>query len=173
MAQGRRSRLIIRKVDPLSVLKFSVLLFIALYLVMVVAGVVLWGLASNAGIRGNIESLIGDLIASDEFTFKGGQLLRASVIGGAILVVSGTGASVLTAVLFNLISDLVGGIGISVEERVRRRDRGRTAEPGYDPPREQPREQPRAAPTSSLTDTSNVPRPSPRPTPRSSPRSRT
>lgn len=127
MPQGRRSRLIIRRVDPWTILKFSVLLFLSTYFVVLVAGIVLWSIASASGVRGNIESFIGELIASDNFEFKPDQILRSSVIGGAILVVVGSMANVLMAVLFNLISDVVGGIGISVEERPRRRSRRRPA----------------------------------------------
>jgi hypothetical protein len=125
MPQGRRSRLIIRRVDPWTILKFSVLLFLSTYFVVLVAGVVLWSIASASGVRGNIESFIGELIASDNFQFNPGQILRSSVIGGAILVAVGSLANVLMAVLFNLISDVVGGIGISVEERPRRISRRR------------------------------------------------
>jgi hypothetical protein len=121
MAQGRRSRLIIRKVDPWTILKFSALIYLAMYVILLVAGVVLWTVASVSGVRGQIESFVGELIASEEFRFDASQLLRSSVIGGAILVVAGTCANVLMAVIFNLISDLVGGIGITVEEKVRRR----------------------------------------------------
>ena len=125
-AQGRRSRLIIRRVDPWTILKFSALLFTSAYFVILVAGIVLWSIATASGVRGNIESFIGELIASDNFQFKADQLLRSSVIGGAILVVVGSLGNVLMAVLFNLISDVVGGIGISVEERPRRRSRSRS-----------------------------------------------
>lgn len=123
--QGRRSRLIIRRVDPWTVLKFSVLLFSSMYFVIVVAGLVLWAVATGSGVRGNIESFIGELIASEDFKFNANQILRSSVVGGAILVVVGSLASLLMAVLFNLISDVVGGIGISVEERVPRRRRSK------------------------------------------------
>ena len=41
MPQGRRSRLIIRRVDPWTILKFSVLLFLSTYFVVLVAGIVL------------------------------------------------------------------------------------------------------------------------------------
>ncbi len=126
MPQGRRSRLIIRRVDPWTILKFSVLLFTSMYFVILVAGVVLWSIATASGIRGNIESFIGELIASEDFKFKAGQLLRSSIFGGAILVMVGSLTTVLMAVLYNLISDVVGGIGITVEERPRRaRRRGR------------------------------------------------
>lgn len=123
MPQGRRSRLIIRRVDPWTILKFSVLLYLSMYFVILVAGIVLWGAASASGVRGNIESFLGELIAAEDFQFKADQILRSSVIGGAILVAVGSLANVLMAVLFNLISDVVGGIGISVEERPPRRRR--------------------------------------------------
>ncbi len=117
MPQGRRSRLIIRRVDPWTVLKFSVLLYVSAYFVVLVAGIVLWSVATAAGVRGNIESFIGELIASERFEFKAAQILRSSIFGGAVLVLVGTFFNVLLAVLFNLISDVVGGLGISVEER--------------------------------------------------------
>ena len=127
MPQGRRSRLIIRRFDPWSVLKFSALLYLSTYFVLLVAGIVLWSVATAAGVRGNIESFISELIASDQFEFKAGQILRSSIFGGAVLVLVGTFFNVLLAVLFNLISDVVGGIGISVEERPPRPGRRRTA----------------------------------------------
>jgi hypothetical protein len=117
MPQGRRSRLIIRRVDPWTVLKFSVLLYLSTYFVVLVAGIVLWGVATATGVRGNIESFVSELIASERFEFKADQILRSSIFGGAVLVVVGAFFNVLLAVLFNLISDVVGGIGISVEER--------------------------------------------------------
>jgi hypothetical protein len=139
MQQGRRSRLIIRRVDPWTILKFAVLLFTSTYFVILVAGIVLWSIATASGVRGNIESFVGELIASDNFAFQPDQLLRSSVIGGAILVVVGSLASVLMAVLFNLISDVVGGIGISVEERPRRRSRRRRPPAGRREPDRNPR----------------------------------
>lgn len=127
--QGRRSRLVIRRVDPWTVLKFSALLYVSLYFVVLVAGVVLWSAATAAGVRSNVESFIGQLIASDHFRFQAGKILQASAIGGAVLVVLGSLTNVLMSVLFNLISDVVGGIGISVEERPPRRRRRRIPTP--------------------------------------------
>lgn len=127
MPQGRRSRLIIRKVDPWTILKFSALILLSAYFVILVAGMILWSVATATGVRGNVESFIGELIASDDFTFKAGQILRSSAYGGAVLVVLGSLVNVLLAVLFNLISDVVGGIGISVEERPPPRRRPRQA----------------------------------------------
>lgn len=123
VAQGRRVRLVVRRVEPWTVLKFSVLLFATLYLVFLVAGLVLWAAATATGLRENIEKFIGDLIASDDFKILGPTMLRASVLGGLVLVVMGTGASVLFTVLYNLISDVIGGITVVFEERPSRRNR--------------------------------------------------
>jgi hypothetical protein len=136
VAQGRRVRLVVRRVEPWTVLKFSVLLFATLYLVMLVAGLVLWAAATATGVRGNVEKFIGDLIASGDFHLLGRTVVRASVLGGAVLVLLGTGANVLFAVLYNLISDVVGGIIVVFEERPTRRRSGRppvTVEPVQKP----------------------------------------
>ena len=125
MTQGRRVRLVVRRVEPWTVLKFSVLLFATLYLVILVAGLVLWAAATATGVRHNVEKFIGDLIASDNFHLLGGTVVRASVLGGALLVLLGTGANVLFAVVYNLISDVIGGIIVVFEERPTRRRSGR------------------------------------------------
>jgi hypothetical protein len=115
------------------VLKFSVLLFATLYLVILVAGLVLWAAATATGLRENVESFIGELIASEDFRILGPTMFRASVVGGLVLVVLGTGANVLFAVLYNLISDVVGGIIVVFEERpTRRRPRVATLAPPPD-----------------------------------------
>ncbi len=128
MAQGRRVRLVVRRVEPWTVLKFSVLLYVTMYLVILVAGLVLWAAATATGLRHNVEKFIGDLIASDHFTLLGGTVAKASVLGGALLVALGTGANVLLTVLYNLIADVVGGVVVLFEERPGRRRRVQMAE---------------------------------------------
>ncbi len=96
--------------------RVSVLFYFALYCVLLVAGVILWAAASATGLRGNVESFIADLIASGKFQFVGSELFRAAAIGGVVLVVLGSAANVLLAVLYNLISEVVGGIKFVVEE---------------------------------------------------------
>ncbi|MEN3316521.1 MAG: hypothetical protein V7605_2755, partial [Acidimicrobiaceae bacterium] len=116
--QGPRSLTqgVIRNVDAWSVLKVSVVFYVAVYCMLLVAAVLLWMAATATGLRGNIEKVVADLIASGKFHFVGSELLRAGVIGGGVLVVAGTTANVMLAVLYNLITDLVGGVSILVEE---------------------------------------------------------
>ncbi len=119
--RARRVRRIVRHIDVWTVLKFSLLLYTCLFIISIVAGMLLWMAASGAGVIGNVESFIEDFGFTD-FRFLGGQLLRGGVVIGLMLVVLGTGLNVLLAVLYNLISDVVGGIEISVleEESARR-----------------------------------------------------
>lgn len=161
VAQGRRVRLVVRRVEPWTVLKFSVLLFATLYLVFLVAGLVLWAAATATGLRENIEKFIGDLIASDDFKILGPTMLRASVVGGLVLVVMGTGASVLFTVLYNLISDVIGGITVVFEERPSRRNRKllqmEQAPPAPLQPRRAPRRRPPAPPRPDTTPMPDMP----------------
>ena len=157
VAQGRRVRLVVRRVEPWTVLKFSVLLFATLYLVFLVAGLVLWAAATATGLRENIEKFIGDLIASDDFKILGPTMLRASILGGLILVVMGTGASVLFTVLYNLISDVIGGITVVFEERPSRRNRKLLQTEQAPPAPLRPRRAPRRPPAPPRPDTTPMP----------------
>ncbi len=116
MAQGRRVRRVIRKIDVWTVLRFSILFYLSVMLVAMVAGLLLWAAASTTGVIDNIERFIRELVALRSFSFKGGEILRSSLIGGLVLVLLGTGANVFVAVVYNLTSDVVGGIEITVLE---------------------------------------------------------
>jgi hypothetical protein len=114
--RARKVKRIVRHIDPWSVLKLSLLFYACLFVVFMVAGTLLWNLAGAAGTIASIESFIKDIGAFKTFSFSGGTIFRASFLAGLILVIAGSGLNVLLTVLFNLISDLVGGIRISVIE---------------------------------------------------------
>ena len=106
----------VRRIEPWTVLRFSVLFYASLLVVFVVAAVLLWAVASVTGVVDNIETFIKELFALDSFRFVAIDLLLGTVLGGAVLVVLGTGLNLLMAVLYNLVSDVVGGIEITVLE---------------------------------------------------------
>ena len=119
----RTSHVVLRRVDPWSVLKLSLVFYFCVCLVLLVASVVLWAGASASGVVGNVEGFFRDA-GFDGFEFAPAQLLKAFAIGGLILVLAGTLANMLLAALFNLMSDVVGGLKVTLAEDVRRR-RGR------------------------------------------------
>ncbi len=111
----RTTRVSVRHVDPWSVLKVSLVVFVSLWLVLVIAGVLLWWAGRLVGMIGNIESFLDD-IGFSGFRFDDAQLFRGSTVGGLILVVVGTVASALGAVLYNLIADVIGGVKVVLAE---------------------------------------------------------
>lgn len=159
VAQGRHVRLVVRRVEPWTVLKFSVLLFATLYLVILIAGLVLWTAATATGLKENIEKFIGELVASEDFRILGPTMLRASLLGGMVLVVLGTGANVLLAVLYNLISDVIGGIAVVFEERPTRRRTRPPTNPNEPVQPLKPARAPRRRPAPDRPDTTPMPDP--------------
>jgi hypothetical protein len=116
VAQGRRVRRVIRKIDPWTVLRFSVLFYASMLLVVLVAGTLLWIAAEAMGVIDNVENFVRELFALEQYRIKGFQLFTASLVGGLVLVIIGTGTNVLMAVVYNLTSDVVGGVEVTVLE---------------------------------------------------------
>jgi hypothetical protein len=114
--QGRRVGRIIRHVDPWSVLKVALLLHLCAFVVVTMAGVMLWSLAVNLGLVTDVEDVIRSAFALQSFAFEGDRIFRLAVLAGLGLVLAATMLSVLLAVVFNLVSDIVGGIRLTVVE---------------------------------------------------------
>jgi hypothetical protein len=119
--KARKVKRVVRHIEPWSVFKIALIFNVCLFITFMVAGTLLWSLASSAGTIDNILDFLNDLIGG-ELTIKGDTIFRAALYGGAVMVIAGSLFMVLLAVLFNLISDLVGGIRITVieEENIRR-----------------------------------------------------
>ncbi len=124
MAQGRRVRRVVRKIDTWSALKVSGLLSVSFVLVLIIAGILLWVAGSAVGAIGSVEKFL-QAIGFEDFRFISSQLLRGFVAAGFVLVILGTGLTVLLAVIYNLISDIVGGLEVTVLEEDLRPGPGR------------------------------------------------
>jgi Transmembrane domain of unknown function (DUF3566) len=110
----RRVRRVLRKIDPWTVLKVS-LIFNAIAGLIFVLGVwVLWSLAIQRGIPEQITDFFSNFALV--FTPEGELYFRVVVLLAVIWVVSFTGVLTLGAVLYNLISDVVGGVEYIVLE---------------------------------------------------------
>tara|TARA_B100000614_G_scaffold212073_1_gene195437 strand:+ start:414 stop:1055 length:642 start_codon:yes stop_codon:yes gene_type:complete len=119
--QARRVRRILRHIEVWSVLKISILFFACLWAVFLIAGFIVWGVAESSGTVDKLESLITELFALDTFNFDGKQIFKGYALGGLILAIAGSTLNVLMVLLFNLISDLTGGLRVTMieEETVR------------------------------------------------------
>ncbi len=111
----RRVTRVVRDIDPWSVLKVGLVFHFVLYLTLLVASVLLWSVASATGTIDNIERFL-ESFGWESFQFDGSALFVNTLILGLFGVVLFTALWVLAATVFNLITDLVGGIRVSVLE---------------------------------------------------------
>lgn len=127
--RARKVRRLVRHVEPWSVLKVALIFYFCLWVILLIAGVMLWSLAVSSGTVDNVETFVMKLFALESFTFNADQIFRASAIGGLVLVVAVAGFTVLMAVLFNLISDVTGGVRFTVVEEETARPRPKRLRP--------------------------------------------
>jgi hypothetical protein len=97
------------------------LLSVALGIVTVVASVVLWTVLDLTGIFDAINGLLREIIGSEtgfDLTQIAslGQVASFATIIAVVNVVLLTALSMLAAVLYNLSSTLVGGIGVTLTD---------------------------------------------------------
>jgi len=112
----RRVRRLIRHIEPWSVLKVGLIFYLCVWGLLVIAVRTLWRTAESGGTIERVESFIEDLFALESFEFDTGQIFRIFTLGGLVLVVGGTALTVVLVVLFNLISDLTGGVRFTMVE---------------------------------------------------------
>lgn len=114
--RARKVRRLVRHIEPWSVLKVGLLFNFCMWVVTMVAGVLLWNAAQTSGVITDIEQFAEELFALEDFVFEGDVIFEAVALGGLVLAVTFTGFMVLIAILLNLISDLTGGIRVTVVE---------------------------------------------------------
>ncbi len=119
--RARKSRRVIRHIDPWSVLTFSVLFHMVVFAALLLSSVLVWNAAIASGMVENIESFIQELGDYETFEINADVMFRAAVVIAGMLTLASSVMVVLLTVVFNLISDLVGGIRVTVieEETVR------------------------------------------------------
>ena len=88
---------------------------LVLYVVCLTAGVLLWNVAHTTGTVDNVENFF-EQFGWESFEFHGGEIYHSAWVAGLFVSVGLTGLAVLLATLFNLITDLVGGVRVSVLE---------------------------------------------------------
>ena len=126
----RRVRRLIRHIEPWSVLKIGLVFYLCVWGMAVIASQALWRTAETAGVIEKVERFIQELFALESFGFDTDKIFRLYMLAGLVLVIGGTALTVVLVVLFNLISDLMGGIRFTMieEETAVRRLRLRIGE---------------------------------------------
>jgi hypothetical protein len=116
-----RASMQIRRFDPWSVLKVSLVLSVALFFVWMIAVAFLYLVLGGMGVWSKLNSNVGDLLTSA--SGSGGELVSSGTIfGGAALIglvniVLLTAMATCGAFIYNLTTDLVGGIEVTLADR--------------------------------------------------------
>lgn len=119
MATVRRVRRIIRKIDPWTTLKVSAVVWAVLALAFVLGAVIFWSVLDRAGIPDRLVDFMVEitLIEQGSNPFANTeQFLRFLIFGSVVGWVMATGMTVAVSVIYNLVSDVVGGLEIVVLE---------------------------------------------------------
>lgn len=111
-AGGQRT---LRRVDVRTVGAFSLVFNLTMLITVLVTGIVLWVAASVLGAIGSLDHLINQAFGYQSFHLVGSELLLSTFLIGLVLVGIGTVVTVVMAVVYNLVSDVVGGLRFRVE----------------------------------------------------------
>lgn len=119
----RRARLKIANIDPWSVMKVSFLFSVALGVILLVAVALLWLLLDFMGFFSTVASTVSD-ISGDEGTqgfdvvgfFSLPRVLGMATIVALVDIVMITALTTLAAYLYNISTDLVGGVEVTLAE---------------------------------------------------------
>jgi hypothetical protein len=116
-SRARQARVVIRKLGPWSVLKISILFYLCVMTVIVGAFVILYGVLDAIGALDSVTRLIRDLFADQTFEIHADWLLTRGVLIGLAMVVIWSLINLFVAFLYNLLSDIVGGVEVTLSER--------------------------------------------------------
>jgi hypothetical protein len=115
-----RASMQIRRIDPWSTLKVSLLLSVALFFVWMIAVAFLYLVLGGMGVWAKLNSNVGDLL--NNTSGSAGELVSSGTIfGGAVLIglvniVLLTAMATIAAFVYNLATDLIGGIEVTLAD---------------------------------------------------------
>ncbi len=117
--QVRRVRRIVRKIDSWTVFKVSAIFWIVAGLALILGFVMFWSVIDASGIPDRMVETLTEIGLFEQGTdpfADSERFLRIAVFGSITWSVVATGLTTLAAVMYNLISDVVGGIEFIVLE---------------------------------------------------------
>nr|WP_090346691.1 DUF3566 domain-containing protein [Mycolicibacterium malmesburyense]CRL79293.1 hypothetical protein CPGR_05281 [Mycolicibacterium malmesburyense] len=117
-----RASMQIRRIDPWSTLKVSAVLSVALFFVWMIAVAFLYLVLGGMGVWSKLNSNVGDLLTSAGGGSGGELVSSGTIFGGATLIglvniVLLTAMATIGAFIYNLTTDLVGGVEVTLADR--------------------------------------------------------
>ena len=118
----RRANLQIKRFDPWSVLKLSLVLGVALFFVWLVAVGILYAVLDGMGVWDNLNNVSDQLLQGDtsdnvEPLISAGRVFGVAAIIGAVNIVLFSALATVGAFIYNVSADLAGGLEVTLAER--------------------------------------------------------
>lgn len=116
-----RASMQIRRIDPWSTLNVSLLLSVALFFVWMITVAFLYLVLGGMGVWAKLNSNVGDLLnnasGSSAELVSSGTIFGGAFLIGLVNIVLMTALATIGAFVYNLITDLIGGIEVTLADR--------------------------------------------------------
>jgi transmembrane protein DUF3566 len=116
----RQARMVVKKVGPWSVLKFSLLFYFCVMLIFLLALAVVYWALGVFGVLDSAANLMETAGFGDPktgFAFNGYWIFSRLFVIGVVGVVVWSLVNLILAMMYNLVSDVVGGISVTLSEK--------------------------------------------------------
>jgi hypothetical protein len=122
-SQARRANLIIARLEPWSVMKFSFLMSLVAWVVLFVAVTLLYYALSGLGVFASLQRTLSSVTSSQDSTgvnlaawTSASRVLGYTMLAGAVDIILITVLSTVGAMIYNLVTHLGGGIEVTLKE---------------------------------------------------------
>jgi hypothetical protein len=119
----RKASLIVSRVEPWSVMKFSFMMSLVGWVILFIAVALTYFVLSKLGVFTSVEQTVGLVTTGQGHTgadaaswFSASRVLGYTMLVGAVNVILITALATVGAVLYNLVTMLAGGIEVTLKE---------------------------------------------------------
>lgn len=134
MAEVQRVRRVIRKLDPWTVFKVSIVMHLVFALAALIGLLILWALLVRVGIPDALDRFLVLISLIDEGTVffdNGGRFIRVAMFFSVVFGAAMTLLTTLAAVFYNMASDVVGGVEVVMLEETLQRPAAEAEYPAF------------------------------------------
>ena len=121
--QARRADLVLARLEPWSVMKFSFLISLVAWVMLFVAVALLWFALDTLGVFASVQRTLESVTSSSGSAgvsltkwFSASRVLGYTMLIGAVNIILITALSTVGAMIYNLVTHLGGGIEVTLRE---------------------------------------------------------
>jgi Transmembrane domain of unknown function (DUF3566) len=118
---SRRAKLVVSKVDTWSVVRVTFLYSVCLFVIVLVATATLWSVLNSAGVFDSVRHTASDISNKPDGGLGNwlslSRVLSIAALVGVMNIVLITALSAIGALLYNVCTDVVGGVEVTLSEQ--------------------------------------------------------